>query len=128
MKCMEEIAGHKEESSDSKVQDKNNYQDELNGDDLPKAIDSSSNLYNHIITNYTPPKNDGEYKCPKCYKGFHKKNLLRKHKINCKPKMQKDLLTRYHCVHFFWLLLLTKEQFLENSLLCKHLSKILCLF
>lgn len=61
---------------------------------LPKEIDSTSNLYTNIITNYTPPQNEGEYKCPKCFKGFHKKPLLKKHKKNCRPKLQKDLLTR----------------------------------
>lgn len=60
----------------------------------PKEIDSSSNLYTNIITNYTPPTNEGAYKCPKCFKGFHKKNLLKKHKKNCRPRLQKDLLTR----------------------------------
>lgn len=60
----------------------------------PKEIDSSSNLYTNIITNYTPPSNEGAYKCPKCFKGFHKKNLLKKHKKNCRPRLQKDLLTR----------------------------------
>lgn len=62
--------------------------------DAPKEIDSSHNLYNNIITNYTPPLNEGEFKCFKCSKGFHKKVLLKKHKKNCRPKMQKDLLTR----------------------------------
>lgn len=60
----------------------------------PKEIDATSNLYTNIITNYTPPQNEGEFKCPKCYKGFHKKTLLKKHKKNCRPRMQKDLLTR----------------------------------
>lgn len=60
----------------------------------PKEIDSSSDLYTNIITNYTPPSNEGPYKCPKCFKGFHKKNLLKKHKKNCRPRLQKDLLTR----------------------------------
>lgn len=60
----------------------------------PKEIDSSSNLYTNIITNYTPPLNEGAFKCPKCFKGFHKKNLLKKHKKNCRPRLQKDLLTR----------------------------------
>ncbi|KAK4878278.1 hypothetical protein RN001_010784 [Aquatica leii] len=60
----------------------------------PKEIDSSSDLYTNIITNYTPPQNEGEYKCPKCFKGFHKKTLLKKHKKNCRPRLQKDLLTR----------------------------------
>lgn len=60
----------------------------------PKEIDSSSDLYTNIITNYTPPSNDGEFKCPKCSKGFHKKTLLKKHKKNCRPRLQKDLLTR----------------------------------
>ncbi|KAK5638050.1 hypothetical protein RI129_012345 [Pyrocoelia pectoralis] len=60
----------------------------------PKEIDSSSDLYTNIITNYTPPQNQGEYKCPKCFKGFHKKTLLKKHKKNCRPRLQKDLLTR----------------------------------
>lgn len=60
----------------------------------PKEIDSSSNLYTNIITNYTPPSNEGAFKCPKCYKCFHKKNLLKKHKKNCRPRLQKDLLTR----------------------------------
>lgn len=60
----------------------------------PKEIDSSSDLYTTIITNYTPPSNEGPYKCPKCFKGFHKKNLLKKHKKNCRPRLQKDLLTR----------------------------------
>lgn len=71
--------------------------DEASGKDdalAPKAIDATSNLYTNIITNYTPPQNEGEYKCPKCYKGFHKKNLLKKHKKNCRPRLQKDLLTR----------------------------------
>ncbi|KAB0790868.1 hypothetical protein PPYR_14955 [Photinus pyralis] len=61
---------------------------------LPKEIDSTSDLYTNIITNYTPPQNEGEYKCPKCFKGFHKKTLLKKHKKNCRPRLQKDLLTR----------------------------------
>lgn len=61
---------------------------------LPKEIDSSSDLYTNIITNYTPPQNEGEFKCPKCFKGFHKKTLLKKHKKNCRPRLQKDLLTR----------------------------------
>ncbi|KAJ8932614.1 hypothetical protein NQ314_014544 [Rhamnusium bicolor] len=60
----------------------------------PKEIDSSHNLYTNIITNYTPPVNEGEFKCPKCSKAFHKKVLLKKHKKNCRPKLQKDLLTR----------------------------------
>ncbi|CAH1184364.1 unnamed protein product [Phyllotreta striolata] len=60
----------------------------------PKEIDSSHDMYNNIITNYTPPTNEGEYKCPKCSKGFNKKILLKKHKKNCRPRMQKDLLTR----------------------------------
>lgn len=60
----------------------------------PKEIDSSSDLYTNIITNYTPPANEGEFKCPKCGKGFHKKTLLKKHKKNCRPRLQKDLLTR----------------------------------
>ncbi|KAJ3652446.1 hypothetical protein Zmor_018408 [Zophobas morio] len=60
----------------------------------PKEIDSSSDLYTNIITNYTPPANEGEFKCPKCTKGFHKKTLLKKHKKNCRPRLQKDLLTR----------------------------------
>lgn len=60
----------------------------------PKEIDSSSNLYTNIITNYTPPTNEGSFKCPKCFKSFYKKNLLKKHKNNCKPRLQKDLLTR----------------------------------
>lgn len=60
----------------------------------PKEIDASSDLYTNIITNYTPPQNEGEYKCPKCFKGFHKKTLLKKHKKNCRPRLQKDLLTR----------------------------------
>ncbi|XP_023023443.2 uncharacterized protein isoform X2 [Leptinotarsa decemlineata] len=60
----------------------------------PKEIDSSHDLYTNIITNYTPPVNEGDYKCPKCSKAFHKKVLLKKHKKNCRPKMQKDLLTR----------------------------------
>lgn len=60
----------------------------------PKEIDSSSDLYTNIITNYTPPQNEGEFKCPKCFKGFHKKTLLKKHKKNCRPRLQKDLLTR----------------------------------
>lgn len=60
----------------------------------PKEIDSTSDLYTNIITNYTPPQNEGEFKCPKCFKGFHKKTLLKKHKKNCRPRLQKDLLTR----------------------------------
>ncbi|XP_060534440.1 zinc finger protein 423-like [Cylas formicarius] len=60
----------------------------------PKEIDSSHNLYTNIITNYTPPANEGDFKCPKCSKAFHKKMLLKKHKKNCRPKLQKDLLTR----------------------------------
>lgn len=60
----------------------------------PKEIDSTSDLYTNIITNYTPPQNEGEFKCPKCFKGFHKKPLLKKHKKNCRPRLQKDLLTR----------------------------------
>lgn len=62
--------------------------------DAPKEIDPSHFLYNNIITNYTPPPNEGEYKCQKCSKGFHKKSLLKKHNRNCRPKLQKDLLTR----------------------------------
>lgn len=61
---------------------------------VPKEVDASSHLYTNIITNYTPPPNGGEYKCPKCSKGFSKKLLLKKHKKNCRPKLQKDLLTR----------------------------------
>ncbi|XP_017774537.1 PREDICTED: zinc finger protein 26-like [Nicrophorus vespilloides] len=64
------------------------------GVEVPKEIDTSSNLYTNIITNYTPPQNNGEFKCPKCSKGFHKKTLLKKHKKNCRPRLQKDLLTR----------------------------------
>ncbi|XP_018334984.1 uncharacterized protein LOC112906799 [Agrilus planipennis] len=60
----------------------------------PKEIDASSDLYTNIITNYTPPRNEGAYKCPKCFRGFHKKALLKKHKKNCRPRLQKDLLTR----------------------------------
>lgn len=60
----------------------------------PKEIDSSHDMYNNIITNYTPPINEGDFKCPKCSKGFNKKLLLKKHKKNCRPRMQKDLLTR----------------------------------
>ncbi|CAH1118422.1 unnamed protein product [Phaedon cochleariae] len=60
----------------------------------PKEIDSSHNLYTNIITNYTPPLNEGDYKCPKCSKAFQKKLLLKKHKKNCRPRNQKDLLTR----------------------------------
>lgn len=63
-------------------------------ENLPKEIDSTSDLYTNIITNYTPPQNEGEFKCPKCFKGFHKKTLLKKHKKNCRPRLQKDLLTR----------------------------------
>ncbi|KAL3270734.1 hypothetical protein HHI36_021259 [Cryptolaemus montrouzieri] len=61
---------------------------------VPKEVDASSDLYTNIITNYTPPPNKGEFKCPKCSKGFSKKLLLKKHKKNCRPKLQKDLLTR----------------------------------
>lgn len=61
---------------------------------LPKEIDASSDLYTNIITNYTPPQNEGEFKCPKCFKGFDMKVLLKKHKKNCRPRLQKDLLTR----------------------------------
>ncbi|KAF7286645.1 hypothetical protein GWI33_004678 [Rhynchophorus ferrugineus] len=60
----------------------------------PKEIDPSHNMYNNIITNYTPPAGEGALKCPKCSKTFHKKVLLKKHKKNCRPRMQKDLLTR----------------------------------
>lgn len=60
---------------------------------LPKEIDASSDLYTNIITNYTPPQ-EGEFKCPKCFKGFEMKVLLKKHKKNCRPRLQKDLLTR----------------------------------
>ncbi|XP_045469140.1 zinc finger protein 729-like [Harmonia axyridis] len=61
---------------------------------VPKEVDASSHLYTNIITNYTPPPNGGDFKCPKCSKGFSKKILLKKHKKNCRPKLQKDLLTR----------------------------------
>ncbi|KAK9892480.1 hypothetical protein WA026_020470 [Henosepilachna vigintioctopunctata] len=61
---------------------------------VPKEVDASSDLYTNIITNYTPPPNGGEFKCPKCTKGFSQKILLKKHKKNCRPKLQKDLLTR----------------------------------
>ncbi|XP_044763106.1 zinc finger protein 845-like [Coccinella septempunctata] len=61
---------------------------------VPKEVDASSHLYTNIITNYTPPPNEGDFKCPKCSKGFSKKLLLKKHKKNCRPKSQKDLLTR----------------------------------
>lgn len=60
----------------------------------PREIDPSHDLYNNIITNYTPPLNEGEFKCLKCSKSFNKKSLLKKHKRNCRPKLQKDLLTR----------------------------------
>nr|XP_022905012.1 zinc finger protein 808-like isoform X2 [Onthophagus taurus] len=69
-------------------------ENEIIDDDLPKEVDISSNLYTNIITNYTPPKNEGEYKCSKCFRGFLRKNVLKKHKKNCRPKNQKDLLTR----------------------------------
>lgn len=62
--------------------------------DAPKAIDSTSDLYTNIITNYTPPVNVGDHKCPKCGKNFQKKPMLKKHKKNCRPRLQKDLLTR----------------------------------
>ncbi|XP_056636054.1 zinc finger protein 521-like [Diorhabda sublineata] len=78
----------KEESDE----DSNNIKDEPPS--APKEIDSSHDMYTNIITNYTPPLNDGDFKCPKCSKGFHKKMLLKKHKKNCRPRMQKDLLTR----------------------------------
>lgn len=62
--------------------------------DAPKELDVTSDLYTNIITNYTPPPNGGEFKCPKCGKGFSKKVILKKHKKNCRPRLQKDLLTR----------------------------------
>ncbi|CAH0549444.1 unnamed protein product [Brassicogethes aeneus] len=76
------------DSSDDDEDDKNNLLD------APKEIDSSSNLYTNIITNYTPPVNIGDHKCNKCGKNFQKKPMLKKHKKNCRPRPQKDLLTR----------------------------------
>lgn len=108
----QEIMEQERKNSVSEVEDNSNQlsdQDDdltsegnMKGDSLiikeeisaPKEIDSSHNLYTNIITNYTPPLNEGEYKCPKCSKAFHKKVLLKKHKKNCRPKLQKDLLTR----------------------------------
>lgn len=57
----------------------------------PKEIDPTHDLYANILTNYTPPKKEGDYKCPKCSKGFHKRMLLRKHKKNCRYVYQKNL-------------------------------------
>lgn len=79
-----------DEDDDEEDDDKEDYK----GLDAPKEIDTKSNLYTNIITNYTPPANEGPFKCPKCLKGFHKKPLLKKHKKNCRPRLQKDLLTR----------------------------------
>ncbi|KRT83998.1 zinc-finger associated domain containing protein [Oryctes borbonicus] len=87
-----EISEQEEENEKGDDDEKNSEKEK--GQNPPKEIDSSSNLYTNIITNYTPPQNNGEFKCPKCLKGFHKKNLLKKHKKNCRPRLQKDLLTR----------------------------------
>lgn len=78
--------------SNKKIEDETPNMDEIKS--APKEIDSSSNLYTNIITNYSPPSNEGAFKCPKCFKSFYKKNLLKKHKKNCRPRLQKDLLTR----------------------------------
>nr|CAH7729703.1 unnamed protein product [Callosobruchus chinensis] len=94
-----------EEKNTSENEDSTDYSDQeelmLQGFEIkqeikeePKEIDSSHDLYTNIITNYTPPQNEGEFKCPKCSKGFYKKLLLKKHRKNCRPKLQKDLLTR----------------------------------
>ncbi|GJQ75286.1 hypothetical protein Trydic_g23475 [Trypoxylus dichotomus] len=88
----EEISEQEEENDKADDDEKNSEKGKEQNP--PKEIDSSSNLYTNIITNYTPPQNNGEFKCPKCLKGFHKKNLLKKHKKNCRPRLQKDLLTR----------------------------------
>ncbi|KAL1502087.1 hypothetical protein ABEB36_007285 [Hypothenemus hampei] len=48
-----------------------------------------------LQANYSSPLNtQSEYKCRKCLKTFHRRLLLRKHKKNCRPRLQKDLLTR----------------------------------
>ncbi|VEN40656.1 unnamed protein product [Callosobruchus maculatus] len=94
-----------EEKNTSENEDSTDYSDQeelmLQGCEIkqeikeePKEIDSSHDLYTNIITNYTPPQNEGDFKCPKCSKGFYKKMLLKKHRKNCRPKLQKDLLTR----------------------------------
>nr|CAI5828211.1 unnamed protein product [Callosobruchus analis] len=94
-----------EEKNTSENEDSTDYSDQeelmMHGCEIkqeikeePKEIDSSHDLYTNIITNYTPPQNEGDFKCPKCSKGFCKKLLLKKHRKNCRPKLQKDLLTR----------------------------------
>ncbi|KAI4455307.1 zinc finger protein [Holotrichia oblita] len=88
----EEVSEQEEEGAKLDEEERNSEREKKQNP--PKEIDSSSNLYTNIITNYTPPQNNGEFKCPKCLKGFHKKNLLKKHKKNCRPRLQKDLLTR----------------------------------
>lgn len=60
----------------------------------PKEIDVNSDLYTSIITNYNAPPSTGANKCIKCNKGFDTRFLLQKHKKNCRPRLQKDLLTR----------------------------------
>jgi hypothetical protein len=85
------LSSELDDNSNNRLSDQEDKQEPLSA---PKEIDSSSDLYTNIITNYTPPANEGEFKCPKCGKGFHKKTLLKKHKKNCRPRLQKDLLTR----------------------------------
>ncbi|KAF5303329.1 hypothetical protein FQA39_LY10068 [Lamprigera yunnana] len=87
-----ELFGNDPDDCDIKIASKSHKQNQKLAP--PKEIDCTSDLYTNIITNYTPPQNEGEYKCPKCFKGFHKKTLLKKHKKNCRPRLQKDLLTR----------------------------------
>ncbi|CAG9830901.1 unnamed protein product [Diabrotica balteata] len=90
----DENSNHSEQEDDLVI--KEEYDEDVKDENLrePKEIDSSHDMYTNIITNYTPPINEGDFKCPKCSKGFNKKLLLKKHKKNCRPRMQKDLLTR----------------------------------
>ena len=88
-----DVDSESEQRENFNIENESIFDDEKNAV-LPKEIDSSSNLYTNIITNYTPRHIDGEFKCPKCHKGFQKKHLVKKHKKNCRPKLQKDLLTR----------------------------------
>ncbi|EFA05208.1 zinc finger protein 729 isoform X1 [Tribolium castaneum] len=90
----QELLEQQEKKFSENDDNSNNHLSDQEPPSAPKEIDSSSDLYTNIITNYTPPANEGEFKCPKCGKGFHKKTLLKKHKKNCRPRLQKDLLTR----------------------------------
>ncbi|CAG9770034.1 unnamed protein product [Ceutorhynchus assimilis] len=61
----------------------------------PRELDPSHNLYTNILTNYSPKsKAKGKFECLKCSKRFLKSILLRTHNKNCRPRSQKDLLTR----------------------------------